>query len=150
MLPNSSTNRCQATHPTQLNVTLDTTDGFTDAGERCGEQWQWGFFDLINTYNNTQTNGDLDPDGFAVARSNMGVLKPSGSQFQRPSYMYTQNGDTTAGFRRDDSVPDFNDFEGGPLPVPNGAVQIHLQTVYGRTCRRWSTIGRSKRCESSS
>ena len=28
-------------------------------------------------------------------------------------------------------VPDFNDFEGGPLPVPNGVVQIHLQTVYG-------------------
>jgi hypothetical protein len=30
-----------------------------------------------------------------------------------------------------DMSADFNDFEGGPLPVPNGVVQVHLQTVYG-------------------
>ena len=40
---------------TQLNLTLDSTDGFTAAGLRAGEQWQWNFFDLVNTYNNTQT-----------------------------------------------------------------------------------------------
>ena len=32
-----------------------------------------------------------------------------------------------------DRTPDFNDFEGGRSQVPNGAVQIHLQTVYGGT-----------------
>jgi hypothetical protein len=115
---------------TRLNVTLDTADGFTDAGERRGEQWQWGFFDLINTYNNTETNGDLDPDGFAVARSNMGVLSQAASNFNGPSHMYTQNGDPLPASGAGDVEPDFNDFEGGPLPVPNGAVQIHLQTTY--------------------
>ncbi len=127
---------------TQLNVTLDTTDGFTDAGNHAGEQWQWGFFDLLNTYDTTQTNGDLDPDGFAVARTsnNNGVLTQAAANFNGPSYMYSSQLRTedcpnnchlpTA---QRDSTPDFNDFEGGPLPVPNGAVQIHLQTVFGGT-----------------
>jgi hypothetical protein len=33
---------------TQLNMTLDTTDGFTADGLPRGEQWQWSFPDLIN------------------------------------------------------------------------------------------------------
>ena len=49
-----------------------------------GEQWQWGFFDLVNTFNNTQTNGDLDADGFAVSHKQHGRHEPGGSQFQRP------------------------------------------------------------------
>jgi hypothetical protein len=119
---------------TQLNVTLDTTDGFTADGLHAGEQWQWGFFDLLNTYDNTQTNGDLDEDGFAVSRSNMGVLSQAVANFNGPSFMYsgallTEDGHLPTAQR--DSTADFNDFEGGPLPVPNGAVQIHLQTVYG-------------------
>jgi hypothetical protein len=109
----------------QLNVTFDTTDGFHADGTRAGEQWQWGFFDLINTYNNTQTNGDLDADGFAVARSNMDVLSVDSANFHGQSFMYS------AGNPIGDDQPDFNDFEGGPLPVPNGVVQVHLQTVYG-------------------
>jgi hypothetical protein len=113
---------------TQLNVTLDTSDGFTDSGLRAGEQWQWGFFDLVNTYNNTQANGDLDDDGFAVARSNMGVLSQAAANFNGQSFMYTES---PLPANQRDMTPDFNDFEGGPLPVPNGAVQIHLQTVYG-------------------
>jgi hypothetical protein len=119
---------------TQLNMTLDTSDGFTAAGLRAGEQWQWGFFDLINTFNNTEANGDLDPQGFAVARSNMDELSQAAANFNGPSFMYdasllTEDGHLPTAQR--DSTPDFNDFEGGPLPVPNGAVQIHLQTVYG-------------------
>jgi hypothetical protein len=75
-----------------------------------------------------QSNGDLDADGFATVRSNMGVLSQAASSFNGQSYMYT-----TAPLPNDqrDMSPDFNDFEGGPLPVPNGVVQIHLQTVYG-------------------
>jgi hypothetical protein len=116
---------------TQLNMTLDTVDGFTAAGARSGEQHQWGFFDLVNTYNNTQTNGDLDADGFAVSYSNATVTDPTGSlsvanrNFTGQSYMYGSGNPTG------DGQPDFSDFEGNLIPVPNGAVQIHLQTVYG-------------------
>src|SRR3954469_5251425 len=41
---------------TGLNMSLDTTDAFIDGnnggayGNRAGEQWQWGFTDLINKY----------------------------------------------------------------------------------------------------
>jgi hypothetical protein len=127
--PNLPTNTA-----TQLNITVDTTDGFTDAGLRAGEQWQWGFFDLVNTFNNTQMNGDLDADGFAVAQSNTGVLSQAAANFSGGSFMYdgsllTENGHLPAAQR--DTTPDFNDFEGGPLPVPNGVVQIHLQAVFG-------------------
>jgi hypothetical protein len=119
---------------TQLNLTLDTTDGFTEAGLHAGEQWQWNFLDLINTYNTAQANGDLDADGFAVTRNNMGVLSEAAAGFDGPSFMYagallTEDGHLPTAQR--DMAADFNDFEGGPLPVPNGAVQIHLQTVYG-------------------
>ncbi len=110
---------------TQLNMTLDTMDGFNANGNRSGEQWQWGFFDLLNTYNNTQANGDLDADGFARSFSNMGALSQAAANFTGQSFMYASGNPTG------DGAPDFNDFEGGPLPVPNGAVQIHLQTVYG-------------------
>jgi hypothetical protein len=110
---------------TQLNMTLDTTDGFTAEGGRSGEQLQWGFFDLVNTYNNTQTNGNLDADGFARSFSNTGVLSQAAMQFSGQSYMY-QTGNPTG-----DGQADLNDFEGNVLPVPNGAVQIQLQTVYG-------------------
>jgi hypothetical protein len=110
---------------TQLNMTLDTIDGFTAAGGRSGEQHQWGFFDLINTYNNTQANGDLDADGFARSFSNAGVLSQAALNFTGQSFMY-QTGNPTG-----DGQADFNDFESPVLPVPNGAVQIHLQTVYG-------------------
>jgi hypothetical protein len=110
---------------TQLNMTLDTTDGFTAAGARSGEQLQWGFFDLVNTYNNTQTNGDLDADGFARALSNSGVLSQASLNFTGQSFMYASGNPTG------DGQADLNDFEGAVLPVPNGAVQIHLQTVFG-------------------
>jgi hypothetical protein len=113
---------------TQLNLTLDSTDGFTDAGLRAGEQWQWNFLDLVNTYNNAQAGGQLDADGFATVRNNMGNLSQAAAGFNGQSFMYTEQ-PLPADQR--DMVPDFNDFEGGPLPVPNGVVQIHLQTVYG-------------------
>jgi hypothetical protein len=113
---------------TQLNLTIDTTDGFTAEGLRAAEQWQWGFFDLVNSYDNLQASGDLDADGFATVRSNMGVLSQAAASYNGQSYMYT-----TAPLpdNQRDMSPDFNNFEGGPLPVPNGVVQIHLQTVYG-------------------
>jgi hypothetical protein len=118
---------------TQLNMTVDTTDGFSGAGLRSGEQWQWGFFDLVNTYNNTQTNGDLDADGFARSFSNMGVMSQAAANFTGQSFMYADNVNNTdpPSNPTGDGSPDFNDFEGTPLAVPNGAVQIHLQTVFG-------------------
>jgi PEP-CTERM motif len=55
------------------------------------------------------------------------VLSQAASVFNGPSYMYA-----TAPLPSDqrDTMPDFNNFEGGPLPVPNGVVQLHLQTTY--------------------
>jgi hypothetical protein len=119
---------------TQLNMTLDTSDGFTADGLRAGEQWQWGFFDLMNTYNNTANNGDLDADGFATSLSNMGNMSQAAANFNGPSFMFdgslqTENMHLPTAQR--DSTADLNNFEGGPLPVPNGAVQIHLQAVFG-------------------
>jgi hypothetical protein len=117
---------------TQLNVTLDTVDGFANSTTgRAGEQWQWGFFGLINTYMNTQANGDLDADGFAVVQSFPGSLSdvPGEFNFNGQSFMYTlgQGQSNPTG----DGQADFDQFAGDILPVPNGAVQIHLQTVYG-------------------
>jgi hypothetical protein len=86
--------------------------------------------DLENTYNTMEANGDLDGDGFAVARSNMGVLSQAAAGFNGPSHMFTQDGSPLPASGAGDVVPDFNDFEGGPLPVPNGVVQIHIQTTY--------------------
>ncbi len=83
---------------------------------------------MVNTFNNTQTNGDLDADGFATSLSNMGILSQASANFSGPSYMYTQ---APLPSDQRDTAPDFNNFEGGPLPVPNGVVQIHLQAVFG-------------------
>jgi hypothetical protein len=113
---------------TQLNMTLDTTDGFTADGLRAGEQWQWGFFNLLNAYNTAQTGGNLDADGFATVRSNTGVLSQAAANFNGQSFLYTTQ---PLPNNQRDMMADFNDFEGGPLRVPNGVVQIHLQTVYG-------------------
>jgi hypothetical protein len=108
---------------TQLNVTVDTTDGFNASGARSGEQWQWGFTDLLTQY----ANLPKDADGFVTVRNNGGALTQAASFYTGQSFMYASGNPTG------DGVPDFNDFEGGPLPVPNGVVQIHLQTVYGPT-----------------
>jgi hypothetical protein len=117
---------------TQLNMTLDTTDGFTSGGLPRGEQWQWNFLDLLNNY----ASAELDADGFATIRNNGGaLLGPNGERTAgyggaaAPSYMYA-TAPLPAGQAGDDAA-DFNDFESDVLPVPNGAVQIQLQTVYG-------------------
>ena len=68
---------------TQLNVTLDTTDGFTEAGLHAGEQWQWGFFDLVNTYNNAQADWRLGRGWLRQVRNNMGSAEPGRLRFQR-------------------------------------------------------------------
>jgi hypothetical protein len=113
---------------TQLNMTLDTTDGFI-GGQRAGEQWQWGFTDLVNRYNTLSK----DADGFVTVRNNDAVngngiseLSQADSFFNGQSFVFQ-----TSPVTNRDMSPDFNDFEGDPLAVPNGVVQIHLQTVYG-------------------
>jgi hypothetical protein len=122
----------------QLNMTLDTFDGFDSGGKRRAEQWQWNFFDLANPdpVNDPDITGP-DADGFYTVR-NSGTGTPSNSLseansgFTGDSFMFeiaplpaAQIGDVD---------PDFNDFEafgpGGILPVPNGARQIHLQTPF--------------------
>jgi hypothetical protein len=117
---------------TQLNMTLDTTDGFTADGLPRGEQWQWSFPDLVNYH----ASAEKDADGFAIIRNNgAALLGPNGERTagyggaNAPSYMYA-TAPLPAGQAGDDAA-DFNDFESDVLPVPNGAVQIHLQTVYG-------------------
>jgi hypothetical protein len=113
----------------QLNVTLDTTDGFI-GGQRAGEQWQWGFTDLLTQY----SNAPKDADGFVTVRNNdtngngTADLSQQDSFFSGQSFLFQ-----TSPVTNRDTSPDFNDFEGDPLAVPNGAVQIHLQTVFGGT-----------------
>jgi hypothetical protein len=106
---------------TQLNMTLDSSDGFI-GGQRAGEQWQWGFTDLLTQY----SNATKDADGFATVRNNGGAMTQAASFFNGQSFMFQ-----TSPVTNRDMSPDFNDFEGDPLAVPNGAVQLHLQTVFG-------------------
>jgi hypothetical protein len=112
---------------TQLNMTLDTTDGFI-GGQRAGEQWQWGFTDLLTRYD----AGTKDADGFVTVRNNdtngdgTASLSQADSFFHGDSFILSSGQNTVR-----DNTPDFNNFQGDPLPVPNGAVQIHLQTVFG-------------------
>lgn len=112
---------------TQLNMTLDTTDGFI-GGQRAGEQWQWGFTDLLTKY----SAGTKDADGFVTVRNNdtngdgTANLSQADSFFHGDSFILSSGQNSVR-----DNTPDFNNFQGDPLPVPNGAVQIHLQTVFG-------------------
>ena len=105
---------------TGLNMTLDTTDGFS-GGNRAGEQWQWGFTDLLTRYDSLPK----DADGFVTVRNNGGAMTQAASFFHGQSFMYSSGNPTG------DNLPDFNNFEGDPVAVPNGVVQLHLQTVFG-------------------
>jgi hypothetical protein len=69
-----------------------------------------------------------DADGFAVVRNNGGALTQATSFFNGQSFVFQ-----TSPVTNRDTSPDFNDFEGDPLAVPNGVVQLHLQTVFGGT-----------------
>ena len=105
---------------TQLNLTLDTSDGYI-AGNRAGEQWQWGFTDLLTKYG----AGTKDANGFVTVQNNGGSMSQAASFFHGQSFMYASGNPTG------DNLPDFNNFEGDPIKVPNGAAQISLQTVFG-------------------
>ena len=125
----------------QLNLTLETGDGYI-AGARAGEQWQWGFTDLLNKY----ASGTKDANGFVTVQNNGGSMSQANAFFHGQSYMYSSGNPTG------DNVADFNTFEGDPIKVPNGAPQITIQTVFGammrstRPCARllW-IIGKSRR-----
>ena len=118
----------------QLNVTLDTFDGFDSSGARRAEQWQWTFVGLAtpNPTTNPLMTGP-DADGFYTVRNNGGSTSQASAVYggaDAPSYMFEIAPLPGAG----DDAADFNDFEAfgvdGVLPVPNGARQIHLQTPY--------------------
>ena len=122
---------------TQLNLTLDTSDGYI-GGNRAGEQWQWGFTDLLTKY----ASGTKDADGFVTVQNNGGSMSQANSFFHGQSFMYATGNPTG------DNLPDFTSFEGDPIKVPNGAPQIALQTVFGHRADRqrdWWTIGKSRR-----
>lgn len=104
----------------QLNMTLDSFDGFSATGERIAEQWQWSFTGLATP------SGTPDADGFYTVRNTGGSLDQANSGFNGPSYMFAQAPLPGAG----DGLADFNNFEGGTLAVPNGVRQIHIQTPY--------------------
>lgn len=106
----------------QLNMTLDSFDGFSATGERIAEQWQWTFTGLATP------TGTPDADGFYTVRNNGGSLAQASAVFNGPSYMFAIAPLPATGMG--DASPDFNDFEGGTLKVPNGARQIHIQTPY--------------------
>jgi MYXO-CTERM domain-containing protein len=107
---------------TQLNVTLDTSDGYI-AGQRAGEQWQWGFTDLLNKY----SGGTKDANGFVTVQNNGGSMSQAASFFHGQSFMYSVGNPTG------DNLPDFTSFDGDPIKVPNGAAQFALQTTFGTT-----------------
>ena len=60
-------------------------------------------------------------------QNNGGSMSQANSFFHGQSFMYSSGNPTG------DNVPDFNNFEGDPIKVPNGAAQIALQTVFGTT-----------------
>jgi hypothetical protein len=104
----------------QLNLTLDTFDGFNAAGERIAEQWQYNFTGLASP------SGTPDADGFYTVRNSGGSLAQANAGYNGPSYMFAQAPLPGAG----DGLADFNSFDGGTLKVPNGVRQIQLQTPY--------------------
>ena len=105
---------------TQLNLTLESSDGYI-AGARAGEQWQWGFTDLLTKY----ASGTKDANGFVTVQNNGGSMSQANSFFHGQSYMYSVGNPTG------DNLPDFTSFDGDPIKVPNGAPQVSLQTVFG-------------------
>ena len=66
----------------QLNMTLDSFDGFSATGERIAEQWQWNFTGLA------APTGTPDADGFYTVRNNGGSLAQASAVFNGPSYMF--------------------------------------------------------------
>jgi hypothetical protein len=117
----------------QLNMTLDTFDGFDSGGKRRAEQWQWNFFGLATPNPGTDPfMSGPDADGFYTVRNNGGSMSEANSGFTGNSFMFEIA--PLPAEQIGDADPDFNDFEahgpGGILPVPNGARQIHLQTPF--------------------
>ncbi|HEX2476231.1 MAG TPA: hypothetical protein VHK01_15880, partial [Lacipirellulaceae bacterium] len=109
----------------QLNLTLDTFDGFDPSGLRRAEQVQWNFFGLASP------TGTPDADGYYTVRSNGGSLSTANAGFIGRSFMF-QVAPLPEG-QEGDGAADFNNFEahhGGLLAVPNGVRQIHLQTPF--------------------
>lgn len=104
----------------QLNLTLDSFDGFSATGERIAEQWQYNFTGLATP------SGTPDADGFYTVRNTGGSLAQANAGYNGPSYMFAQAPLPGAG----DGLADFNSFDGGTLKVPNGVRQIHIQTPY--------------------
>jgi len=112
----------------QLNLTLDTFDGFDSNGKRRGEQWQWNFLGLASP------TGTPDADGFYTVRNNGGNLSAASSGYHGTSFMFTPA--PLPAEQAGDGEADFNDMEGfdaNGLKVPNGAQQIHLQTPFRGT-----------------
>jgi hypothetical protein len=118
----------------QLNMTLDTFDGFDEAGYRRAEQWQWNFLNLAIP------TGTPDADGFYTVRSNGGSLAGENAGYggiEARSFMFSvaplpvgQEGDDLADLGDFEAFDDPNVGGNGRLAVPNGAHQIHLQTPY--------------------
>ena len=69
----------------QLNLTLDTFDGFSATGERIAEQWQYNFTGLASP------TGTPDADGFYTVRNTGGSLAQANAGFNGPSYMFAQS-----------------------------------------------------------
>ena len=127
---------------TNLNVTLDTFDGFDASGARRASQWQWHFFNLASPDPSTDPlMSGPDAGGFYTVingdgpdADTQGGSLVAGNSFYggsaAPSFMFTQQPLPGTG----DADPDFNDFEAfepGGLAVPNGVYQISLQTAFG-------------------
>ena len=81
--------------------------------------------------------GTKDANGFVTVQNNGGSMSQAASFFHGQSFMYSSGNPTG------DNVPDFNNFEGDPIKVPNDAAQISLQTVFGGG-QSWSIIKLSR------
>lgn len=118
-----------------FNITLDTHDGFapdpvSGVGKRVGQQVQWGFTNIIAYHAANQ-----DASGFATI--SQGLTNGMGGQtstFTGPSFLFASGSGTFQSANVLQPTPndgaDFNAFQN---LVPNGAIQIHIQSSYDTT-----------------
>jgi hypothetical protein len=95
-----------------FNVVGRQEDGFDLAGLESGEEYQWGFFDIVNQYN----AGTPDADGFVTITRD---LTPE--DFRQQAFGYANDGDM---------LQDFDVHQGG---LPNGISQMQIQVPFGST-----------------
>lgn len=138
--PNSASNMAQ-----DFTMIVDQWDGYDpNTGERTAEQNAYSFDRVDLFYEAAMTANELDADGFATIRNQLGgAIDPNqgGPGFYAPGTMgnadkafsTTTEMEGTAGIAKPlegNGLPDFDTFTtNGPINTPRGAIQFVLQTT---------------------